>query len=57
MTKLRLKYLNWYCRVLFHCFCRAFANDERQVAIRFQRRYMRADKKRRALMNKLGMTT
>lgn len=57
MTKLRLKYLDWYCRVLFRCFCQAFANDEMKVASRFHRRYMRADKKRRALMNKLGMTT
>ena len=56
MIKLRLKYLDWYCRVLFHCFCQAFANDEMKMASRFHRRYMRADKKRRALMIKLGMT-
>jgi hypothetical protein len=56
MTKLHLKYMDWYCRLLFRCFCQAFVEDNRKAAIAFHRRYMRADKKRRALMNKLGMT-
>lgn len=55
MKKLHLKWLNYWCSVLFRCFCQAVVKEDLARAERFRQRYFRADKKRRALMKSMGV--